>query len=83
MGRYQVLPLRVRGNLGKEMVLCISKSSSITGASPLDCLVSYSGHSLVVGSYLSAEMQSVYSTAQANRAVNEKRKESKYKTFCF
>ena len=41
-------------------VLCISQSSSITGTSPSDCLVSYPGHSLGE-SYLSAEMQSVYS----------------------
>ena len=30
---------------GNEGVLCIPQSSNITGASPSDCLVSYSGHS--------------------------------------
>ena len=40
----------------------IPKSPSITGSSPSDCLVSYPGHSLE-GSYPSAEVQLVYSTA--------------------
>ena len=31
---------------GNEGVLCIPQSSSITGTSTLDCLVSYQGHSL-------------------------------------
>ena len=43
-------------------VLCIPQTFSITGASPSDCLVSYTGHSLGE-SYPSAEKQSVYSTA--------------------
>ena len=47
-----------------------SQSSSITGASPSDCLVSYPGH-LLEESYPSAEMQSVYCTAQADWAQNE------------
>ena len=55
------------GSDNNKGVLCIPQSSSITssitGALPSDCLVSYPGHLLVVGSYLSAEMQSVYSTA--------------------
>ena len=46
----------------------VSQSSSITGASPSDCLMSYLGH-LLQGSYLSAEMQSVYSTAQVDLAL--------------
>ena len=50
---------------GNKEVLCIPQSSSITGASPSDCLVSYLGHSLEE-SYFSAEMQSVYSTAPAD-----------------
>ena len=54
---------------GTEMVLCILKSSSITGSSPLDCLVSYPGH-LLGESYPSAEMQSVYSTSRADWAIN-------------
>ena len=34
------------GSNGNEGVLCIPQSSSITGTSPSDCLVSYTGHSL-------------------------------------
>ena len=34
------------GSNGNEGVLCIPQSSSITGTSPSDCLVSYPGHSL-------------------------------------
>ena len=51
-----------------ERVLFIPQSSSITGTSPSDCLVSYPRHSLCeyVGSYPNAEKQSVYSTAQAD-----------------
>ena len=33
---------------GNEEVLCIPQNSSITGASPSDCLVSYTGHSLKI-----------------------------------
>ena len=33
------------GSDGNKGVLCIPQSSSITGTSPLDCLVSYTGHS--------------------------------------
>ena len=48
-------------------IVCISKSSSITGASLLDCLVSYPEDSL--GEiYLSAESQSVYRIAIADWA---------------
>ena len=32
------------GSDGNEEVLCIPQSSSITEASPSDCLVSYTGH---------------------------------------
>ena len=56
------------GSYGNEGVLRIPKISSITGASPSDSLVSYPGHSLGE-SYLSAEMQSVYSTAPAGCAI--------------
>ena len=57
------------GNDGNEGVLRIPQSSSIAGTSPSDCLVSYAGHSLVGGgSYPSAEVQSVYSTAPADWA---------------
>ena len=53
---------------GNKGVLHIHQSSSIIGASASDCLMSYAGHSLDAGegSYLSAEMLSVYSTALAN-----------------
>ena len=34
------------GSNGNERVLCIPQSSSITGTSPSDCFVSYTGHSL-------------------------------------
>ena len=58
-----------------EMALRILQSSSITGASLSDCLVSYLGHSLE-GSYLFAEKQSVYSTVPADWAIfsNETKK---------
>ena len=55
------------GSDGNKEVLSIPQSSSITGTSPSDCLVSYPGHSLG-GSYSSAEKQSVYSTAPADWA---------------
>ena len=54
------------GSDSNEEVFCIPQSSSITEASPSNCLVSYPGHSLGE-SYPSAEMQSVYSAAPANR----------------
>ena len=57
------------GNNGNEGVLCIPQGPSITGTSPSDCLVSYAGHSLG-GSYPSAEVQSVYSTAPADWAIH-------------
>ena len=50
------------GSYCNEEVLRIPESSSITGTSPLDCLVSYPGQSLE-GSYPSTKVQSVYSTA--------------------
>ena len=54
-------------NNGNKEVLCILQSSSITGASVSDCLVSYPGHlSRGGGGYPSVEMHSVYSTAPAN-----------------
>ena len=63
-----MLPLRAKVDLG---VLAIKgyytflQSTSITGVSPSDCLVSYPGH-LLEESYLSAEMQSVYFAVSAN-----------------
>ena len=53
------------GSNGNKVVLCIHLSSSFTGASPSDCLVSYPGHTLKE-SYSSAEMQVVYSATPAN-----------------
>ena len=51
-------------------MLHIPQSFSITGTSPSDCLVSYLGHSLLGGgSYPSAEVQSVYSTAPTDWAT--------------
>ena len=46
---------------GNKGILCIPPNTSITGTSLSYCLVSYLGHLLGVGSYTSAEMQSVYS----------------------
>ena len=54
---------------GNEWMFCIPPISSITRASPSDCLLSYTGHSLGE-SFPSAEVQSVYSTAQANREIS-------------
>ena len=50
------------GSGGNGGVHCIPQSSSITGALPSDCLISYPGHSLGK-SYPSTEMQLVYSVA--------------------
>ena len=57
------------GSDGNEGVLCIPKSYNITGTSLSDYL-SYQGYSLGGGgSYPSAEMQLVYSTASADWAA--------------
>ena len=56
---------------GNKGVLRIPQSSWITGASQLDCLVSYPRHSLGV-SYPFAEMQLVYFTASADWAIHGK-----------
>ena len=60
------------GSNGNEGVLYIPQSSSITGNSPSDCLVSYPGHLLGVSSPY-AEEQSVYSTAPADWAKGQMR----------
>ena len=52
----------VPGSYGNKGLLRFPQSSSVTGASPSDCLVSYSRHSLGE-SHPSAEKQSVYSAA--------------------
>ena len=54
---------------GNEGVLHIRQSPSISGASASDCLVSYY-RTLIEGSYPSAELQSVYSTAPADWAIH-------------
>ena len=54
------------GSDGIERVLHIPQSSSITGASPSDCLESYPRRSFGGGSYSPAEMQSGYSTSQTD-----------------
>ena len=52
------------GSNGYERILRIPKCSTITGASTSDCFMLYPGHSLTRrGSYTSAEIQLVYSTA--------------------
>ena len=51
------------GSDSTEGVHRIPQSSRITGTSPSDCLVSYTGLSFGGWSYPSAEVQSVYSTA--------------------
>ena len=56
------------GRDGNKSVLHIPQISSITEASPSDCLVSYPGHSLGE-SYPSSKMYSVFSTAPANWAI--------------
>ena len=64
IGLHQVLQLRNRGDLGAMTMKKYSafpQSSSITEASPPDGSMLHPGHSLV-GSYASAEIQSVYST---------------------
>ena len=55
------------GNDSNKGVLCIAQISSITGASPSDCLMSHLGH-LLGESNPSAEIQSVYSAAPADWA---------------
>ena len=60
-----------RGSDGNEGILLILQSSSITGASPSNCLVSYPGHLLGEESYLSAEMQLVYSTALIHWTIGQ------------
>ena len=55
------------GKMAMKGYWTFPQSSIITGTSPSDCLASYPEHSLR-GSYLSAEVQSVYSTAPADWA---------------
>ena len=65
-----MLSLQVRVDLGAiamKRVLHITQISKV-GASPSDGLMSYPGHSLRE-SYLSVEMQSVYSSSPADWAI--------------
>ena len=79
-----MLPLRAKVDLGamamKGYLFRIPQTSSITGTSPSDCLVSYPGHSLDGRSYSSAEKQSVYSTAPADWASGSS---TAYNICCF
>ena len=59
-----ILWQREPGSNGNEGVLSISQSPNITGTSPSNFFMSYPGHL----SYPSAEVQSVYCTAPANKA---------------
>ena len=56
------------GSDGIEGVICIPQSSSNTGTSPSDCLVSYQDTRW--GGYPSAEVQSMYSTVPADWAMH-------------
>ena len=62
LSRATIMDQSESRNDSDEDLLRIPQSSSITGDSPSDCLVSYQGHSLSEEFYFSAEMQSVYST---------------------
>ena len=67
---HQVLPLWAKMDqeaIAMKGYLAFLKASSITGASPSDCLISYPGYFLG-GSYPSAVKQSVYSIGPANWA---------------
>ena len=63
------------GSNGNEGILHIPQSF-IIGAVPSDALISYPGHPFGVGSFPSAEIQSVYSTAPAEWANKFKDKGS-------
>ena len=56
------------GSNGNEGMLHIPQSSSLTGTSLSDCLVSYPGH-LLWGGLTPLQVQSVDSTAPANWAL--------------
>ena len=69
IGPCQVLLLQVRADLGAiKCVRCIPQSSSITGISTSDCLVSYIQDTPCGWSYPSADVQSMYSTDPADWA---------------
>ena len=54
---------------GNEAILYILQISSTTGALTLDSLISYPEDKMRGGTYLSTEMQLVYSTTPTNWAV--------------
>ena len=71
-GPYQVLSFRVRVDLeAMAMTGCSAfpNAPALLETSRSDCLVSYLGHTLRVGSYPSAEVDSVYSTAPVDWAM--------------
>ena len=70
------------GSDGNKVTLCILQNSSIIGTSLSDCLVSYPRHSLGK-SYLSVEMQSVYSTAPADWALRILLTKCVYKSYIY
>ena len=72
-----ILGQRGNGSDVNEEVLSISQSSSITGTSPSDCLVSYPEHSFGE-SYLYAEMQSYILRIWATETLNDVQYESRY-----
>ena len=60
------------GSDSNEQVLRILQSSSVTEASPSDCLVSYPGHSLVGGLPLCREAVGVfYGSSQMGHVITE------------
>ena len=59
------------GSDSNEGVLHIPQSSSITGASPSDCLMSYPWHLLVMGSYLSIEISQCILQSQPTGLILE------------
>ena len=63
-----MLSLRSKVDPGAMAIKGYFAFTSITGASPSDCLVSYPGH-LLGESYSSAEMQSMNSAATADWAI--------------
>ena len=52
------------GNDGNEGLLCIPQTSSITGTSPSDCFVSYTGHSLAEVGGLTLQQRSSWCILQ-------------------
>ena len=64
-----MLPLWAKVD-GNEGVLCLPQSSSITGTSPSDCLVSYPGHSLGVLPLCRLAVGVFYSSSRLGNTTN-------------